>query len=216
MKNQDLLKDAISLLNDNKNAPEAQKLIRQFILSNELAPRTKFNPYDFTNPKATPYNPQQSGVYFSEGFKVATNGYVLIAYKEDYAPELEGKTIDKKGAEITDGTYPNYRCVIPADKGLEFVKIDYKKVLEIEREYNLDKKTKDLEIGAVVIKGVGFSVPFLAKMARFALNFGITTIGLSTPDCAGKITDGVNMGIIMPIMLADINEEIQGRKIYKL
>jgi hypothetical protein len=115
MKNQDLLKTAITLLNDNENAPEAQRLIRQFILSNDLAPRTKFNPWDFIDSKETFYRPQLSGIYYSEGFKVATSAHVLIAYKEDYAPELEGKTIDKKGMEITEGTYPNYKSVIPSD-----------------------------------------------------------------------------------------------------
>jgi hypothetical protein len=88
-------------------------------------------------------------------------------------------------------------------------------VLQIERVYNLDQKTNTIIAGIIRIKGVAFKVELMAKMARFALNFGITTIGVSDPDRAGKITDGINTGIIMPMMIAEDAVSDTERRIYE-
>lgn len=55
--------------------------------------------------------PVLCGVYHSEGWKVATNGRILIACKQDYAEEKEGQIIAKDGTVI-EGRYPNWRSVI--------------------------------------------------------------------------------------------------------
>ena len=57
--------------------------------------------------------PALTGVYYSGGWQVATDGYILIACKQDYAEEKEGQVILKDGTVIED-KYPNWRSVIPA------------------------------------------------------------------------------------------------------
>ena len=56
-------------------------------------------------------HPELCGVYHSEGWKVASNGRILIACKQDYAEEKERQIIAKDGTVI-EGRYPNWRSVI--------------------------------------------------------------------------------------------------------
>jgi len=63
-----------------------------------------------------------NGVYYSEGFKVATDGRILAVIKADYSEALEGKIIKADNTEI-DGQFPNYKRVIPDDADL--VKTDW-------------------------------------------------------------------------------------------
>lgn len=57
--------------------------------------------------------PSICGVYHDNGWQVATNGHMVIAVKQSYAEEREGKIIAKDGSVIED-RYPNWRAVIPA------------------------------------------------------------------------------------------------------
>lgn len=70
----------------------------------------KLDLYKFTAGKDD-IRPVLCGVYHSEGWKVATNGRILIACKQDYAEEKEGQIIAKDGTVI-EGRYPNWRSVI--------------------------------------------------------------------------------------------------------
>lgn len=69
----------------------------------------KLDLYKFTS--KDDLRPVLCGVYHSEGWKVATNGHILIACKQDYAEEKEGQVIAKDGTVIED-RYPNWRSVI--------------------------------------------------------------------------------------------------------
>ena len=58
-----------------------------------------------------------NGVFYSEGYKVATDGRILAVIKADYSEALEGKIFKADNTEI-DGQFPNYKRVIPDDKDL--------------------------------------------------------------------------------------------------
>jgi len=169
----------------------------------------KFNPYSFVSTEK--YSPALQGLYYCNGFITATDRYVLITYKNDYNPEYEGKIIAKDGS-IIPFNYVNFKQVIPEDNGMCFFDISYQRLIDIEQEYKADKKLKNVPIGIVEIKGVYFTVIMLAKIARFALNFGITKFGVKDGMVkVGKITDGQNIALIMPCTIIPA-----GAKIYSL
>lgn len=65
--------------------------------------------------KKNEVRPALSGVYHDGGYVVATDGFVLLARKEDYDKSLEGKVTDKKGNMVATG-YPKWReLVYPAN-----------------------------------------------------------------------------------------------------
>ena len=203
MKNLLLLQQAAKISKDE----DVITLIKQFLLTNE--PNTvKFNPYAYTGKNRA----CMTGIFHSEGYKAATDGHIAIAYKSDYAPELEGKIIDKQGYPVND-TFPAYKNVIPDDANLTYQDIDFNRVLELEREYKADKKLdQQLYAGLVLISETYFDVILLAKLARFALNFGIKTIATQDLNRCAKITDGTNTAIIMP----KLNTGADAVKIYNL
>ena len=198
MKNLDLLHEALTL-NENQ---EIERLIKQVITSNQERANKRFDIYDYCAPKDDIHDALK-GVYHSNGFKVVTDSYLLIKVKEGYNSEYEGKIIDKKGAVI-EAKFPDYGCVIPTDESLIYKPFPFSRILEIEKEFKLDKKASKFFAGYINFSGVLLSVPLLAKMARFALFYGFTEIGISEPNRAIKIGKGYETtGILMPITKPD-------------
>lgn len=89
--------------------------------------------------------PIMVGVYHDNGFKVATDAFILVAIKDEYdESELEGKVLKKDGTILTDGKYPNWRAVIPdltiGEKKSESVKVNFTKWDEIMTIWKAEKK----------------------------------------------------------------------------
>ena len=78
--------------------------------SNAYKPR-KFNIHSYVS--TGKWGPTAlMGVYHSpDGYAVASDGYVFIASKLDYDPEMKGEVVDKKGSKI-DYRYPNWQSVV--------------------------------------------------------------------------------------------------------
>ena len=111
----------------------------------------KFDYYKYVDKDGT--RPVMTGVYHDDGFKVASDAHILVAFKDDYdVSELEGKVVGKDGAFI-DGKYPNWRSVIPdftSNKHgyrTETVKIDFNKWAEFMKVYKADKKLNTMTNG---------------------------------------------------------------------
>lgn len=204
MKNLDLLQEAIKL----SECTEVENLIKRFILSNEMQTNSKFDLHTCCcSPKD--YYSNMKGIYHEKGYKYATNSHLLVKVMESYSEQLEGKIIDKKGTEIA-GTFPNCNSVIPKDENLQFVAIDFKKILKVEKAYNLDKKTTGIISGYVTIQGVCLSIPLLAKLARFAMAYGITEIGTNGSNSAVKIgREYDTTAILMPMKPDTTKEEVK-------
>ena len=208
MKNIELLHQAITASGNE----QVERLIKQFILSNELQVKSKFNLFDCVAKKDN-YRPVMTAVHYENGFAYATDGHIAIKLKQDYAPELEGKTINKKGEELKD-TYPNVDACTPKDENLTYLGIDFARVLELEKIYKLDYKADTKIIQGCIKIGEAFvNIPLLAKIARFAISLDIKTIGVENSQKALKITNGESTAIIMPVMF---NEESEAHKLYAL
>lgn len=208
MKNIELLHQAMQT--DDKT--EATRLIKQFILSNDLQVKSKFNLFDCVGKKDN-YRPVLSGVHYENGFAYATDGHTAIKLKQDYVADLEGKTINKKCEELQD-TYPNVDACTPKDENLTYLDIDFARVLELEKVYKLDYKANtEIIQGCVKIGDAFVNIPLLAKIARFAISLDIKTIGVEDSQRALKVTNGESVAIIMPVMF---NKESPEHKLYIL
>lgn len=71
--------------------------------------------------------PAICGIFHNKGQKVVTNAHILIAKKEDYPEEYEGRILGKDGNFI-DGKFPNYESLFP----------DLKKNAYTEHEVNFE------------------------------------------------------------------------------
>lgn len=135
------------LLNEIYVMTDDQKIkdkVLQILRIEQSQAKGKFDYYKYVSKELT--RPIMTGVSHDNGFKVASDAYILIAFKDDYdVCELEGKVIGKDGAFI-EGKYPNWRNVIPdftsKNHGYrtEVVKIDFDKWMKFMQMYKADKK----------------------------------------------------------------------------
>lgn len=73
-------------------------------------PKGKFDIWKFV--AKDKQRPAMTGVFHDKGFKVASDTHILVAVKEAYPKENEGKIIDKKKNVIKEAKYPKWRDLI--------------------------------------------------------------------------------------------------------
>lgn len=194
MKNKELLINALKI----SESKEVKNLITQFLLSNELQKKSKFNPYNYVSKNKL--HPAMTGVLHSNGYKVATNLQTLIAYRDDYNDDLESKIVNKKGV-IIDARYPNWEAVIPTDDNLQYFDLDTSKMTAVLAKYKLDKKIDKYSKKYINFKGTHFDVEYFASLCAFADFIGAKQIGLnSNLTRACKVHAFGDVGILMPVM----------------
>lgn len=113
---------------ETHDAELIKTLVAEIIRAEENAGKAKtekFNLYDYTEKKKN-CRPVLECVYHDGGYKVATNGCVLIALKDDYDPTFEGKTFKKNGEEFAGTVYPKWRSVIPKHDTEDWVRVNFK------------------------------------------------------------------------------------------
>ena len=73
-------------------------------------PKGKFDIWKFVSKDKQ--RPAMGGVFHDKGFKVASDAHILVAIKDAYPKENEGKIIDKKKNVIKEAKYPKWRDLI--------------------------------------------------------------------------------------------------------
>lgn len=139
-----LLSEIYNGLNENLTIEGIELLkekTRQIIrIESRNVSKGKFSWYDYiANDKLRPV---MNGVYYDQGYKVASDGHILLAVKEPYDKSLEGK-IEAKDGSFTEGRYPNWRSVLPNDmEGCRQFEINeslfYDKVKDLRAEYKAE------------------------------------------------------------------------------
>lgn len=115
------LQELANRLHSNVDTPNEYivNVIDRYIRKEQVSPRkSKFNWYKYT--AQDKMRPQMCCVFHDKGYKVASDGGILIALKETYYADFEGKIIDKDGKiETSEGyyKYPNWRDVLYAPEG---------------------------------------------------------------------------------------------------
>lgn len=59
-----------------------------------------------------------NGIFYENGFAIATDGHTLLKQKTDYPPEYEGKIIEPSTGKVIDAAFPNYKKVFPDKEDL--------------------------------------------------------------------------------------------------
>ena len=93
----------------------------------------KFNIYDYISHDETKYF--MNGVFYEDKGATATDGRELVHLtQQEYDPKFEGKIISKELLPI-DGTFPNWRRVVPDNENLaEVYPMDWEKLTKDFKE----------------------------------------------------------------------------------
>ena len=168
MKALNLIEKALELTDE----ADIKRLLSDFLRANTIAKNEKFDLSKYIkNAKEETTNKSLTGIYHENGFRIATNGYILCVVDDDYPAEYEGKIISPKG-EIIDETYPKWQYVLPTEKELKrtiFTK-NAADIIQRIREEEKVAKTDNQDV-FVKITREEETVYFDAKLFVLFLNF---------------------------------------------
>ena len=192
----------------------AFKEVIEAIIRIESEPKTKskFKIWDYVSDDDI--RPAMCHVYHDKGFKVASDGHILIAIKEDYEPSLEGRLMLKNGVLAPEDAYryPKWRDVIPNTELMEMVpvKIDFTKVRELEADFKAKKKASDRKSFDAYIRvreNCAFRLDYLVKMVKTMEHIGTDTLMVNADGWRAALAiGGESKAILMPIRYVDDKE----------
>ena len=210
------LQEASRILNytvtDMSNAKEdienALKHLRAALFMETPAPSGKFDLYEIANDD-NGTRPILGCVHHQDGFKTASDGKVLVSLKADYAEDMEGKNIDKKG-EALDLNFPRYQALFTdKQKKAKGWHIDFDKVAAWKKELNTEKKMKGKRSARRAIVKVGnayFDLECLFKFAKFMKEAGTDTLRIEdSRRAAASFSEDGSRGLIMPMAFVSVD-----------
>ena len=182
-------------------AQEALNSLRAAVFMETPTPSMKFNIYDFTDDD-NGTRPALGCVHHEEGYKVATDAHVLIAVKDAYPDDLEGKNIDKKGEEW-DGKYPQWKLVFPdRNKKADCFRLDFDKLAGWMKEHATERKMKGkwgVRNAFVKVGPAFFKLELFARFAKFMKAEGTDIIHVEdSRRAASCYAENGSKGLIMP------------------
>ena len=104
------------------------------------------------------------------GYKTATDGTILLSLKEEYPEEHEKKIINPLDGEEVEGTFPNYRKVIPDTSDMEEFSLSLED-LKIIRSASTSKSAGKLKNIHVEIGDYKFSLYVLDRLLKVRTAF---------------------------------------------
>ena len=147
-------------------------------------------------------------VYHDGGFKVASDGHVLVAVKEDYDPLLEGRLMLKNGtlAPENEYRYPKWCDVIPNTELMEMVsvKIDFDKLKGFEADFKAKMKAENRKYAITAVRvteNCWFKLEYLVKIARVMQHIGTDTLMVNADGRrAALASTDKGKALLMPIV----------------
>lgn len=123
--------------------------------------------------------PVMSGIFHNKGQKVVSDSHILIAKKEDYPEEYEGKILGKDGNFI-DGKFPNYESVFPDLKKNSYTEheVDFGAFADFVLETKTTAKLRgsDTSFAFVRIGGCYFKFHLFQLLVSYMKVIGAKTI----------------------------------------
>lgn len=184
-----------------------KELIEAIIrIESEPKTKSKFKIWDYVSDDDI--RPAMCHVYHDKGFKVASDGHILIAIKEDYEPSLEGRLMLKNGVLAPEDAYryPKWRDVMPNTELMEMVpvKLDFEKIKGFESDFKAKMKAANRKYAATSVQvtwNCGFKLEYLVKMAKVMEHIG-TDVLMVNVDGRRAALASTDMGkaLLMPIM----------------
>ena len=185
-----------------------KELIEAIIrIESETKTKSKFKIWDYVSDDYL--RPAMCHVYHDKGFKVASDGHILVAVKEQYDPSLEGRLMLKNGtlAPENEYCYPKWRNVIPNPQLTDMVpaKIDFDKLKEFEADFKAKMKAADRKYATTAVRvteNCWFKLEYLVKLAKVMAHIGTDTLMVNADGkkAALAITDS-GKAISMPIIV---------------
>lgn len=170
-------------------------------LESETKSKGKFSLWDYVS--KDDIRPSMCCVLHDSGYKVASDAHILVALKEDYPEDMEGKLMRKNGTIETENVkFPNWRMVIPDPKkmGMVVVRMDFAGIRAFEADFKAKKKLDKRMEGYVRVGGCLFKLEYLIKAVRFMEHVGTDEFMVS-PDGrrAALAVSGDSKMILMPV-----------------
>ncbi len=185
-----------------------RELIEAIIrIESEPKTKSKFKIWDYVSDDDL--RPAMCHVYHDKGFKVASDGHILIAIKEDYEPSLEGRLMLKNGVLAPEDAYcyPKWRNVIPNTEPMEMVpvKLDFEKIKGFEADFKAKMKAADRKYATTVVRvteNCWFNLEYLVKIARAMQHIGTDTLMVPADGRrAALASTDQGKAILMPIIV---------------
>lgn len=179
-------------------------------LESEAKSKGKFSLWDYVS--KDDFRPYTHCVLHDSGYKVASDGRILVVLKEDYLEDMEGKLMRKDGTIEDDNVkFPkNWRTVIPDPKKTEMlaVRLDFARIRQFEADFKAKKKLDKRMDGYVRVGGCLFKLDYLIKAVRFMDYVGTDELMVS-PDGkrAALAVSGYSKMILLPICPREKFEE---------
>ena len=159
--------------------------------------------------------PSITGVYHEEGWRIATDGRILLAIKQDYSPELEGRIILKNGSLLDkELRYPRWRSVIPdvMDEWKTF-RLDFAELSEVLREAKAHEKVWKKSMGkhyssSISLNGeIWLRTSYLKLFATVMKECNITEISYKDNGRGIVVKNDTLQLLLMPVCHSD---EVEG------
>ena len=161
----------------------------------------KLDYYKYTaSPRTNKLRPALTGVFHDNGMKVASDAQILVAVKESYPEEFEGKIVGKNG-EYVEGKYPKYNLIRPGKGDLRrnYIGVDRDGSFTIEAVHKVDGEN----VETVDIMQSRFNKKLFEKLCKAMDRIGTNVIYVSRNPlmpCFAEGPDGWAM--LMPIVKA--------------
>lgn len=200
-----------SYLTENGASGMAQIITEIIRAESQTLKLGKFDIFSFTK-KKDELRPTLTTVYHSEGFRIATDGIILVASRDEYDTDLEGKMLLKDGSFLENGLYPNWRSVVPLNplkNGWKECEFDKQKFLDrlsaVRAEYKATHgKSKQWDdLWYTRIGGVPFRAEQAAKFLAAMEHFGETKVMVKDASKPAVIQNEKGIALLMPMYESD-------------
>lgn len=165
---------------------------------------SKFNFYDYTGSEKN-FRIVLSGVFHEEGWRVACDAHIMVALKDEYATELEGKIVKEDGS-IVEGHYPKWRSVVPDKTKMRPFEVDAQKFYDwvserrIEWKAETGKGKKWVDAWAVQVGDAVLKAEYFDKVLTAMKEIGTTTLYVEDSRRAVLAETEKGLVILMPLM----------------
>jgi hypothetical protein len=204
MKAVNLVEKALALTGE----PDVKTLLSDFLRANTIAKNEQFDLSKYVSNNEM--RESITGIYHENGFRIATNGYILCAVDDDYPEELEGKTVSPKG-HIIEGKYPAWQSVLPNVDELTGM-IFTKTVVNILQKIREEQKVAKINGENVFVKiareeeTVYFNANMFVLFLNFIKTFRKTRIGVKYCDSNSNIFAKDDSGNRCLLMCQNVND----------
>lgn len=158
----------------------------------------RFNLFDYISSDAA--NKCLHGIYYNDGYKVATDAHILIAIKATYPADYEKKVLMKNGKLIRYYDFPEWKKVAFADiVYYRSITIDLNKVNDILKEIKIQNKLSDEPFDKIKIDNIYYRLDLFIKFYRAMKFFGTNVILYNERWSRSEIIKDENLCLLMSI-----------------